>query len=52
MLALVLGLPMVQFIFKPSIANQLTQTSALEVLRDRPVDRQKVATLKAQIGDW
>ena len=30
MLALVLGLPMVQFIFKPSIANQLTQTSALE----------------------
>jgi hypothetical protein len=30
MLALVLGLPMVQFIFKPSITNQLTQTSALE----------------------
>jgi Domain of unknown function (DUF4407) len=30
MLALVLGLPMVQFIFKPSISNQLTQTSALE----------------------
>ena len=29
MLALVLGLPMVQFIFKPSIANQLSQTSAL-----------------------
>ena len=28
MLALVLGLPMVQFIFKPSISNQLTQTSA------------------------
>src|SRR3954452_15426887 len=30
MLALVLGLPMVQFIFKPSISKQLTQTSALE----------------------
>jgi hypothetical protein len=30
MLALVLGLPMVQFIFKPSIAKQLTQTSAVE----------------------
>ena len=30
MLALVLGLPMVQFIFKPSISNQLSQTSALE----------------------
>jgi len=30
MLALVLGLPMVQFIFKPSISNQLTQTSAAE----------------------
>jgi hypothetical protein len=30
MLALVLGLPMVQFIFKPSITNQLTQTSALQ----------------------
>jgi hypothetical protein len=30
MLALVLGLPMVQFIFKPSIANQLSQTSAIE----------------------
>jgi hypothetical protein len=30
MLALVLGLPMVQFIFKPSITNQLTQTTALE----------------------
>ena len=30
MLALVLGLPMVQFIFKPSISNQLTQTSAVE----------------------
>jgi Domain of unknown function (DUF4407) len=30
MLALVLGLPMVQFIFQPSISNQLTQTSALE----------------------
>ena len=30
MLALVLGLPMVQFIFKPSITNQLTQTSAVE----------------------
>ena len=29
MLALVLGLPMVQFIFKPSISNQLTQTSAV-----------------------
>jgi hypothetical protein len=29
MLALVLGLPMVQFIFKPSISNQLSQTSAL-----------------------
>src|SRR3954451_4284247 len=28
MLALVLGLPMVQFIFKPSISNQLTHTSA------------------------
>ena len=28
MLALVLGLPMVQFIFKPSISNQLTLTSA------------------------
>ena len=28
MLALVLGLPMVQFIFKPSISNQLSQTSA------------------------
>jgi len=27
MLALVLGLPMVQFIFKPSISNQLTHTS-------------------------
>lgn len=130
MLALVLGLPMVQFIFKPSIANQLTQTSALEqkqartaalhfyepkingataqitaiqdhetalesrvskftrlsgcednepscshthrsgcghwchyyaaqaniaraeLLRDRPVDQQKITTLKAQIADW
>jgi Domain of unknown function (DUF4407) len=130
MLALVLGLPMVQFIFKPSIANQLTQTSALQqkdarkaaiafyepkiaqatkqiaaieaheatlqnrvdkftrlsgcendepscsrthktgcghwcryyasqanaaraqLLRDRPVDRQKIATLKAKIDDW
>jgi hypothetical protein len=30
MLALVLGLPVVQFIFKPSITNQLTQTSAVE----------------------
>ena len=30
MLALVLGLPMVQFIFSPSIANQLTQTTAVE----------------------
>ena len=30
MLALVLGLPMVQFIFQPSISKQLTQTSALE----------------------
>jgi len=30
MLALVLGLPMVQFIFKPSISNQLTLTSAAE----------------------
>jgi hypothetical protein len=30
MLALVLGLPMVQFIFQPSIAKQLTQTSAVE----------------------
>jgi len=30
MLALVLGLPMVQFIFSPSIANQLSQTSAVE----------------------
>src|SRR5215475_5948794 len=30
MLALVLGLPMVQFIFKPSISNQLTETSALQ----------------------
>ncbi len=30
MLALVLGLPMVQFIFKPSISKQLTQTSAVE----------------------
>src|SRR3954452_12124455 len=30
MLALVLGLPMVQFIFKPSIANQLTHTTAVE----------------------
>src|SRR3954465_6990077 len=30
MLALVLGLPMVQFIFQPSIAKQLTHTSALE----------------------
>jgi len=29
MLALVLGLPMVQFIFSPSIANQLSQTSAV-----------------------
>jgi hypothetical protein len=28
MLALVLGLPMVQFIFSPSISNQLTQTAA------------------------
>ena len=28
MLALVLGLPMVQFIFEPSISNQLTLTSA------------------------
>ena len=28
MLALVLGLPMVQFIFSPSIQNQLTQTAA------------------------
>jgi Domain of unknown function (DUF4407) len=28
MLALVLGLPMVQFIFQPSISNQLTQTNA------------------------
>src|SRR3954466_13659796 len=28
MLALVLGLPMVQFIFQPSISNQLTHTSA------------------------
>ncbi len=31
MLALVLGLPMVQFIFQPSISKQLTQTSAVEV---------------------
>jgi len=30
MLALVLGLPMVQFIFQPSIAKQLTRTSAVE----------------------
>src|SRR3954449_4515555 len=30
MLALVLGLPMVQFIFQPSISKQLTQTTALE----------------------
>ena len=30
MLALVLGLPMVQFIFKPSIQNQLSQTTAVE----------------------
>jgi hypothetical protein len=30
MLALVLGLPMVQFIFKPSISEQLTRTSAAE----------------------
>ena len=30
MLALVLGLPMVQFIFEPSISKQLTQTSAVE----------------------
>jgi hypothetical protein len=30
MLALVLGLPMVQFIFSPSISNQLTQTAALQ----------------------
>jgi hypothetical protein len=30
MLALVLGLPMVQFIFEPSIAKQLAQTSAAE----------------------
>ena len=30
MLALVLGLPMVQFIFKPSIANQLSQTTAVD----------------------
>jgi hypothetical protein len=30
MLALVLGLPMVQFIFEPSIAKQLTQTTAVE----------------------
>jgi Domain of unknown function (DUF4407) len=30
MLALVLGLPMVQFIFKPSISNQLTLTTAAE----------------------
>jgi hypothetical protein len=130
MLALVLGLPMVQFIFKPSISNQLTQTSAVQqkdartaaiafyepkiaqatkqiaaieaheatlqnridkftrlsgcennepscshthktgcghwcryygaqagaaraqLLRDRPVDRQKIATLKAKIDDW
>src|SRR5580765_5509738 len=30
MLALVLGLPMVQFIFQPSISKQLTQTSVAE----------------------
>ena len=30
MLALVLGLPMVQFIFQPSISNQLTQTTAAQ----------------------
>ena len=30
MLALVLGLPMVQFIFEPSISKQLTETSAVE----------------------
>jgi hypothetical protein len=30
MLALVLGLPMVQFIFEPSISKQLTSTSAVE----------------------
>lgn len=30
MLALVLGLPMVQFIFKPSIANELSVSSAVE----------------------
>ena len=30
MLALVLGLPMVQFIFKPSISNQLSQSIAVE----------------------
>jgi Domain of unknown function (DUF4407) len=30
MLALVLGLPMVQFIFQPSISEQLTRTSAAE----------------------
>ncbi len=30
MLALVLGLPMVQFIFSPSIQNQLTQTAAAQ----------------------
>jgi hypothetical protein len=30
MLALVLGLPMVQFIFSPSIANQLSQTTAVQ----------------------
>src|SRR5262245_2757110 len=30
MLALVLGLPMVQFIFQPSISEQLTRTTAVE----------------------
>jgi hypothetical protein len=30
MLALVLGLPMVQFIFKPSIQNELTKTAAVD----------------------
>jgi hypothetical protein len=35
MLALVLGLPMVQFIFEPSISEQLTRTTAAEVKEAR-----------------
>ena len=46
MLALVLGLPMVQFIFQPSISKQLTQTNALE---QKMYDTQKGKAINATL---